>query len=57
MNKKRPLISLIAAIDKNNLIGDRGKIPWIIPGDLKRFKDVTMGKPIVMGRKTHESIG
>lgn len=57
MNKKRPLISLIAAIDKNNLIGDSGKIPWIIPGELKRFKEVTMGKPIVMGRKTHESIG
>ena len=57
MNKKRPLISLIAAIDKNNLIGGSGKIPWIIPGELKRFKEVTMGKPIVMGRKTHESIG
>ena len=54
MNKKRPLISLIAAIDKHNLIGDSGKIPWIIPGELKRFKEVTMGKPIVMGRKTHE---
>ena len=57
MNKKRPLVSLIAAIDKNNLIGNAGKIPWIIPGELKRFKEVTMGKPIVMGRKTHESIG
>ena len=57
MNNRKPLISLIAAMDKNNLIGDGNKIPWIIPGELKRFKEVTMGKPIVMGRKTHESIG
>ena len=50
-------ISLIVAMDKNNLIGASNKIPWHIPGELKRFRDITMGKPIVMGRKTHESIG
>ena len=50
-------ISLIVAMDKNNLIGVANKIPWHIPGELKRFRDITMGKPIVMGRKTHESIG
>ena len=50
-------ISLIVAMDKNNLIGSSNQIPWHIPGELKRFRNITMGKPIVMGRKTHESIG
>ena len=50
-------ISLIVAMDKNNLIGSSNQIPWYIPGELKRFRNITMGKPIVMGRKTHESIG
>lgn len=53
----KPLISIIVAMDKNNLIGCKNKIPWHIPSELKRFRSLTMGKPIVMGRKTHESIG
>lgn len=50
-------ISIIAAIDKKRGIGKKGKLPWYIPGELKRFKEITMGHPIVMGRKTYESIG
>ena len=44
-------------MDKNNLIGKNNKIPWHIPGELKRFRAITMGKPIVMRRKTFESNG
>jgi len=51
------LISLIVAASTNNVIGNDGKLPWRLSGDLKRFKAVTMGKPIVMGRKTFDSIG
>jgi len=50
-------ISLIAAASANNVIGNRGELPWHLPRDLKRFKEVTTGKPIVMGRLTWESIG
>ncbi|HBN86496.1 MAG TPA: hypothetical protein DDZ89_21985 [Clostridiales bacterium] len=50
-------ISLIAAISSNYVIGMDEKIPWRIPGEQKRFKDLTMGKTIIMGRKTYESIG
>ena len=51
------IISLIAALDKNNLIGADNGMPWHLPADFKHFKEITMGKPIVMGRKTFESIG
>ncbi|MFW2373756.1 MAG: type 3 dihydrofolate reductase [Gammaproteobacteria bacterium] len=51
------IISLIAAMDKNRLIGNENGLPWHLPADFKHFKQVTMGKPIVMGRKTFESIG
>ena len=51
------IISLIAAMDKNRLIGVDNGLPWHLPDDFKHFKAVTMGKPIVMGRKTFESIG
>lgn len=51
------IISLIVAMDKNRAIGYKGKIPWNLPDDLQYFKKVTMGAPIIMGRKTHESIG
>ena len=57
MNINNPKLSIVVAMDKNNLIGDKNKIPWYIPGELKRFREITMGKPIIMGRKTHESIG
>lgn len=50
-------ISLIAAISKNKVIGRDNKIPWHISADFKRFKEITMGHPIIMGRKTFESIG
>jgi dihydrofolate reductase len=50
-------ISLIAAVSENNVIGDHGKIPWDIPEDMKHFRTLTMGKPVIMGRKTYESIG
>ena len=44
-------------MDDNGVIGSDGGLPWRLSSDLKHFKEVTMGKPIVMGRKTHESIG
>ncbi len=50
-------LSLIAAIDKNRLIGNDNKIPWYLPADFAYFKETTMGKPIIMGRTTFESIG
>lgn len=49
-------ISMIAAMDKNRVIGNGDKIPWYIPEDFKYFKAQTLGKPIVMGRATFESI-
>jgi len=51
------LISLITAIADNNVIGYKNKLPWHLSADLKYFKKTTMGKPLIMGRKTHESIG
>jgi len=51
------MISLIVAASTNNVIGVRGELPWKLPDDLKRFKQLTLGKPIVMGRRTWESIG
>jgi dihydrofolate reductase len=53
----RPNIILIAARSKNNIIGNKGALPWHLPEDLKRFKRLTTGKPIIMGRKTFDSIG
>ena len=50
-------ISIIVAHNQQSIIGINGKIPWHIPEDLKRFKQLTMGKPIIMGRKTFESLG
>ena len=50
-------ICLIGAMDRQNVIGKRGHIPWHLPADLVHFKHTTMGKPLVMGRKTHMSIG
>ncbi len=51
-----PLV-LVVAVAENGVIGRRGQMPWRISGDLKHFKAVTMGKPILMGRKTYDSIG
>lgn len=50
-------IILIAAMASNRVIGKDGSIPWHIPEELQHFKRVTMGYPLIMGRKTHESIG
>jgi len=49
--------SIVVAMTTQGVIGRDNQLPWKLPGDLKRFKDVTMGRPIVMGRKTFESIG
>jgi dihydrofolate reductase len=51
------IVSAIAAIGKNGVIGRDGRLPWHLPDDLKRFRAITWGKPIIMGRKTHESLG
>ena len=51
------MINLIVAVDTTRGIGKDGDLPWRLPADLKHFKRTTMGHPIVMGRKTHESIG
>ena len=51
------IISLIVAAAKNNGIGKNGKMPWHLSNDMKHFKNITWGLPIVMGRKTFESLG
>ena len=51
------IISIIVAMDKKGVIGLDGDLPWHLSSDLKHFKAITMGKPLIMGRKTHESIG
>jgi dihydrofolate reductase len=51
------MISFIVAMDENRVIGKDNQLPWRLPEDLKFFKRVTMGHPIAMGRKTHDSIG
>lgn len=51
------MITIIAAVSKNGVIGNNNKLPWHLAGDFSFFKEVTMGKPIIMGRKTYDSIG
>ena len=51
------IVSMVVAMGENRVIGRDGGLPWHIPGDLKLFKQTTMGKPIIMGRKTWESLG
>ncbi len=50
-------VSLIAALDRNHAIGRGNALPWHLPDDLKRFKALTLGKPVLMGRKTAQSLG
>lgn len=50
-------VAFVVAMDRNRLIGRDGTLPWRLPRDLKHFRKLTWGKPIVMGRKTYESIG
>ncbi len=51
------MITLIVAVADNGVIGRDNTLPWHLPDDLRRFKSLTLGKPVVMGRKTFESIG
>ena len=51
------IISLITAMDRNRLIGAGNRLPWRLPADMKHFRKLTLGKPVVMGRRTFESIG
>ena len=55
--KPKPRVSIIVAMARNRVIGRDGQLPWHIPEDLKRFKQLTMGHHIVMGRKTWDSLG
>jgi dihydrofolate reductase len=50
-------ISAIAALSNNRVIGKNNRLPWHLPGDIRRFKEITLGHTILMGRKTYESIG
>jgi len=51
-----PKLCAVVAMDRNNVIGREGDLPWRLPSDLKHFKRVTLGKPCLMGRKTWESL-
>lgn len=51
------MIAIVVAVARNGVIGRDGGLPWHLPADLRRFRELTLGKPIVMGRATHESIG
>src|SRR5438552_12583491 len=55
--QNRPIISAILAMSENRVIGIENQLPWHLPADLKHFKTLTAGHPILMGRKTYESIG
>jgi len=56
-NNPKPLISIIVAMAENRVIGIENRLPWHLPGDMKWFRRHTLGKPVVMGRKTFESLG
>ncbi|MET0498995.1 MAG: dihydrofolate reductase [Steroidobacteraceae bacterium] len=51
------MLSCVVAVAENGVIGSRNALPWHLPADLQRFKALTMGKPMIMGRKTWDSIG
>lgn len=53
----KPIVSLVVAVAQNGVIGRDGQLPWRLAGDLARFKELTMGHPLIMGRKTFDSIG
>ncbi len=56
MNESRPLLCLVVAVADNGVIGHRNRLPWHLPADLAHFKRLTLGKPILMGRRTWESL-
>ena len=57
MTGKRPRLSLVVAAAENGVIGKLGKLPWHLPSELRLFRRRTMGHPVIMGRRTYESIG
>jgi len=57
MNQTRLPLAMIAALAQNRVIGLDNRMPWHLPADLKHFKAMTLGKPIIMGRKTWDSLG
>src|SRR4030081_3884942 len=50
-------LELVVAVAENDVIGRANRLPWHLPADLRHFKSLTLGKPVLMGRKTYESIG
>lgn len=56
MTARRPRVSFVAALAQNRVIGVDGRLPWHLPADMRRFREITMGYPVLMGRKTYESI-
>jgi len=50
-------VSLVAAVDENDLLGVDGRLPWRLPAEMAHFRAETMGRPVIMGRRTHEAIG
>jgi dihydrofolate reductase len=57
MISSKPILTIVVAVADNGVIGNKGRLPWNISADLKRVKELTVGKPLLMGRKTYESIG
>lgn len=57
LNSQQPEIALVVAVSRNGVIGSEGKLPWRLRDDMALFKQVTMGHPVIMGRRTWESIG
>jgi dihydrofolate reductase len=57
MSPRTPSVVLVVAAARNGIIGADGGLPWRLKSDLRRFRKLTMGKPVIMGRKTYESIG
>ncbi len=57
LSSATPRVYLVAAVAANGIIGANGKLPWYLPEDLKHFKALTLGHPVIMGRKTWDSLG
>ena len=57
VTQSRPRVYLVVALARNGVIGARGKLPWHLPEDLQHFKRITLGHPVIMGRRTWESLG
>ena len=57
VDRRAPRVALIAAVARNRVIGAKGGMPWHLPEDLKHFRSVTLGHPVIMGRRTWESLG